>query len=261
MAGHISGMFRLFVLTDILFVSATLNTHMHNVALDKVCNISSRHVNLLNLPSGNCSAAINGNTNTVLNLSITPPNCIHTALNDTSPFWWVDLGQKVAISVITIFGRTGFTERMICVNVSLDGKVVKRFNDTSGWSNNQYDISVGRRGRVVNITKDCNNDGIMINICEVQVWVCDDGWYGDNCTQVCGRCAGGSVCDKINGSCTSCDTGFQLPMCTCRANLLLLKIKEKLISTLQEINWNFTSWRLQLIKDLGFTSTKRQILK
>ncbi|XP_025108242.1 uncharacterized protein LOC112572666 isoform X2 [Pomacea canaliculata] len=215
MAGRVCvEMFRLFVFTDILFVSAALNTHMQNVALDKLCNISSRHVNRENLLSGNCSAAINGNTNTVLNLSITPPNCIHTALNDSSPFWWVDLGQEVAISVITIYGRTNFTERMICVNVFLDGNVVKRFNDTSGWNNNQYDITVGRIAQVVNITRDCGTKEVMINFCEVQVWVCDDGWYGDNCTQVCGHCAGGSVCDKINGSCTSCDTGFQLPKCT-----------------------------------------------
>ncbi|XP_025108223.1 receptor-type tyrosine-protein phosphatase kappa-like isoform X3 [Pomacea canaliculata] len=214
MAGRVCvEMFRLLVFTDILFMSAALNTHMHNVALDKVCNISSRHVNRENLPSGNCSAAINGNTNTVLNLSITPPNCIHTALNDSSPFWWVDLRLKVAISVIAIYGRTNFINRMICVNVSLDGKVLKRFSDTNEWSNSQYDISVGRRGRVVNITKDCSSDGFMINICEVQVWVCDNGWYGDNCTQVCGHCGGDSFCDKKTGSCTSCQTGFQLPLC------------------------------------------------
>ncbi|XP_025108302.1 multiple epidermal growth factor-like domains protein 6 [Pomacea canaliculata] len=102
---------------------------------------------------------------------------------------------------------------MICVNVFLDGNIVKRFTDVNGWSNDKYDITVGRVGRVVNITRDCDQVGYTINICEVQVWVCDDGWYGDTCTQACGQCAGGSACDKTNGSCVSCQMGFQPPLC------------------------------------------------
>ncbi|XP_025108270.1 multiple epidermal growth factor-like domains protein 6 [Pomacea canaliculata] len=212
MAGRVcQEIYKLCVFTEILILCFGQSTHMRNIALNKRCGISSRYVTSYNLSSGDCSAVINGNTNTVLHLNSNPPNCIHTAVNDLSPFWWVDLGQEVAISVITIYGRNEYIDRMRCVNVSVDGKVVKRFVDRNVWSNDKYSITVVRRGQVVNFTKDCDFEETM-NFCEVQVWVCDDGWYGD-CTQACGRCAGGAVCDKVDGSCTSCQTGFQLPTC------------------------------------------------
>lgn len=59
---------------------------------------------------------------------------------------------------------------MTCVNVSLDGNLIKRFYDTNGWSNDKFDITVGRSGQIINITRDCDKDGRTINICEVQVW-------------------------------------------------------------------------------------------
>lgn len=34
--------------------------------------------------------------------------------------------------------------RMKCVNVSVDGKVIKRFDDLSGWTNRKYDIGADR---------------------------------------------------------------------------------------------------------------------
>ncbi|XP_025108272.1 multiple epidermal growth factor-like domains protein 10 isoform X2 [Pomacea canaliculata] len=201
---------KLCVFSQILIFCASQNTHMQNFVLTKACDISSRYASGAQI-SGNCSAAIDGNTDT--NFNISPPNCIHTVEGDTSPFWSVDLGQKIAINTISIYGRASFLMRMICVNVSVDGNIIKRFTDVNGWNNDKYDITVGRVGRVVNITRDCDHEGPTINMCEVQVWVCDDGWYGDTCTQACGQCAGGSVCDKVNGGCVSCQTGFQPPLC------------------------------------------------
>ncbi|XP_025108279.1 multiple epidermal growth factor-like domains protein 10 isoform X2 [Pomacea canaliculata] len=105
-------------------------------------------------------------------------------------------------------------DRMACDNVSVDGALVERFTDVSGWTNDTYTIPVLRGGRVVNITKDCYSDGRTINICEVQVWECLDGWYGTGCSHTCGNCITNSDCDKTTGQCTSCKTGFSLPNCT-----------------------------------------------
>ncbi|XP_025108286.1 multiple epidermal growth factor-like domains protein 11 [Pomacea canaliculata] len=214
MAGRVCvEVYRLSVFTQILTLSVGQNLHMKNIALHKPCNISSRHVTLAHSITGDCSAVINGDTETVLNTESNPTNCINTKLTDNSPFWWVDLGQEFIINKISIYGRTDYIIRMICVNVSLNGNVIKRFTDTNGWTDDKYDITVGRSGRVVNITKDCDSSDFVINLCQVQVMVCEDGWYGDNCTEECGYCAGDFVCDKRNGGCTSCQTGFQLPMC------------------------------------------------
>ncbi|XP_025108267.1 multiple epidermal growth factor-like domains protein 11 isoform X3 [Pomacea canaliculata] len=203
--------FMFCVFIQIFLLCVAQDTHMKNVAQNKPCGTSS-----LYSTSNNCSAALNGNTNTIYQEN--PPNCIHTAELDTSPFWWVDLGEKVIITMITIYGRTDFIERMRCVNVSVDGVVIERFTDVSGWTNDKYTIPVLRGGRVVNITKDCDSMGLTINICEVQVWECVDGYYGTDCSQTCGKCDKNYVCNKTSGWCTSCQTGFNSPLCNECAN-------------------------------------------
>lgn len=43
---------------------------------------------------------------------------------------------------------------------------------------------------------------------------CDDGEFGKDCTQNCsGNCLNGVVCDKYNGECESCSSGFDGPKC------------------------------------------------
>ena len=51
--------------------------------------------------NNNCSAAINDNNGTTYNKG----NCIHTASNDSHPYWTVHLGQKYTIHWITIYFR------------------------------------------------------------------------------------------------------------------------------------------------------------
>ncbi|XP_025107495.1 uncharacterized protein LOC112572155 [Pomacea canaliculata] len=200
-------MFKLCLYANIILVCVGMQAHRKNVALNKPCGSSSRHSE-----SESCSGAVNGNDGTFYDPSEPWINCIHTDFNDLKPFWWVDLGQEFTLNTITIYGRASFIKRMKCVNVSVDGKVIKRFDDLSGWTNDTYDIRAAIKGRVINITKDCDSEGTMLNICEVQVWVCNDGWYG-NCSMTCGPCADGSVCDKINGKCANCKMGFQPPHC------------------------------------------------
>ncbi|XP_025108303.1 uncharacterized protein LOC112572701 [Pomacea canaliculata] len=144
--------FKLCVVTAILLMGVAEKPNMQNVAQNKTCGMSSRY-KADQESSGSCSDAINGNTDTIF--SVHPPNCIHTEEDDRSPFWWVDLGQRFTINTITIYGRQDLIARMKCVNVSLDGNLVQRFTDTSGWTNNKYDITVGRAGQLVNITRDC----------------------------------------------------------------------------------------------------------
>ena len=39
--------------------------------------------------------------------------------------------------------------------------------------------------------------------------------YGDECDQVCGRCANGTLCHMMDGRCQNddCDAGFKPPFC------------------------------------------------
>ncbi|PVD24663.1 hypothetical protein C0Q70_15148 [Pomacea canaliculata] len=43
---------------------------------------------------------------------------------------------------------------------------------------------------------------------------CKDGWYGENCGEVCGHCLrGNTTCDNKIGYCPSCGGAFQPPLC------------------------------------------------
>lgn len=61
-----------------------------------------------------------------------------------------------------------------------------------------------------------NNDcAPILEICEVEVFGCDVGFYGENCSKTCGLCKSGS-CDIVNSQCDQFGCalpGFQTPGC------------------------------------------------
>nr|ACH42087.1 predicted protein tyrosine phosphatase [Crassostrea gigas] len=76
-----------------------------------------------------------------------------------------------------------------------------------------------------NSSEDC---APMLEICEVQVYGCDVGYYGENCSKSCGVCKSGT-CDIVTGqcdelgcalpglqasACIECEAGFYGPNCT-----------------------------------------------
>ncbi|XP_025107492.1 cell death abnormality protein 1-like isoform X2 [Pomacea canaliculata] len=201
----------LLVLLEMLSLCAVQCNQMRNVAIYKECGISSRHSENEGLYiSGNCSSAINGNTNTTFDITKQPPNCIHTSLEDNRPFWWVDLGQEFTVHKITIYGRRGQEQRMTGVKVWLDSSLVKTFPGATEDITVTTDLSLqaNQRGRVVNITRNLvsPSDKVpLLNICEVQVWVCDTVWWGNNCQNPCSAyCLGRgeeNSCDPEDGSC------------------------------------------------------------
>lgn len=46
---------------------------------------------------------------------------------------------------------------------------------------------------------------------------CDEGSFGDNCSETCGYCRGVNQCSNINGTClTGCSAGYQGHLCKTR---------------------------------------------
>ena len=44
---------------------------------------------------------------------------------------------------------------------------------------------------------------------------CEYGYYGTNCKQTCGKCAGASQCDHVTGECANgCMPGYFSALCT-----------------------------------------------
>uniref|UniRef100_K1QV61 Multiple epidermal growth factor-like domains 11 n=1 Tax=Magallana gigas TaxID=29159 RepID=K1QV61_MAGGI len=57
----------------------------------------------------------------------------------------------------------------------------------------------------------------MLEICEVQVFGCETGFYGENCSSTCDHCKNTETCGIVNGHCDEqgCAlSGFQAPKCT-----------------------------------------------
>ncbi|XP_046568089.1 multiple epidermal growth factor-like domains protein 11 [Haliotis rubra] len=52
-------------------------------------------------------------------------------------------------------------------------------------------------------------NGTFVTLCEVQIFVCADGWFGDDCDKQCQCFNNTEICDKITGQCPSgCAPGF-----------------------------------------------------
>ncbi|XP_025108291.1 multiple epidermal growth factor-like domains protein 10 isoform X2 [Pomacea canaliculata] len=178
--------FMFCVFTQIFLLCVAQDTHMQNVAKYKPCEISSLYAS-----SNNCSAAINGNTSTYYQYK--PPNCVHTTEDDKSPFWWVDLGEEVTISIIMIYGRG---------NLCDDG-----WYDDCSKSCGQCDNNMSC-DKVNGTCASCQT-GFHPPLCQE----CADGYYETTCSQTLGKCGSNSVCNNSTGTCTSCQTGFNSPLC------------------------------------------------
>ncbi|KAK7481791.1 hypothetical protein BaRGS_00026938 [Batillaria attramentaria] len=167
---------------------------------------------LLNGARSDCHAAINGNNDTKFLLSSSQQNCIHTDKGDTKPLWWVDMLKEYSVYWIRLYVRSGQKERMTHLHVALDQQPV--YDSGSDIPSGSYiDIHANNRlpckGRNLTIGRTAASDH-FINICEVRVWECADGYYGTDCQYTCGHCEGGAACDKVIGHCTSCDSGYLL---------------------------------------------------
>ena len=53
-----------------------------------------------------------------------------------------------------------------------------------------------------------------LNIIFIGIPVCENGYYGSNCSKQCGHCLNGQPCDKHIGFCDKgCQPHFQSPLC------------------------------------------------
>ena len=59
------------------------------------------------------------------------------------------------------------------------------------------------------------NDHHVLIIKIIDLSECDDGRYGQNCSNICGFCLNKEQCDVINGTCMNgCDIGYSGDYCT-----------------------------------------------
>ncbi|KAK7102386.1 hypothetical protein V1264_020611 [Littorina saxatilis] len=188
--------------------------------------------------SGPACAAVNGRTGTVWKTKkFSDVNCVHTADFNYKAWWQVDLGHSYTVTDITIYRRKDCALRMSGMGVYVDGQVCHSFPNRSAATNvellalpEKIDVTCTTplRGSVVRFEKHGNDQtyeggSYIINLCEVQVWACKPGLYGEDCKQACsGHCKDNDTCDYYYGTCPrDCDPGWTSPSCdqTCKPGL------------------------------------------
>ncbi|XP_033745467.1 receptor-type tyrosine-protein phosphatase epsilon-like isoform X2 [Pecten maximus] len=189
----------------------------NNVAVNKTTEQSSNQGN----PQYIASKVVDGCTSTNLGNFC----CTHTAPGQATAWWRVDLGELMTITSIIIYYRNGFKHRLAgyelyvsnTTNTPTDG--VPCFQDTSS-TKSAVQLVVTHQcpyvGRYVTVYNYRNNpkrynwysDYAILELCEVQVYGCQAGKYGDgNCNILCPPACYGGNCNSKTGACFYCSPG------------------------------------------------------
>ncbi|XP_071108043.1 multiple epidermal growth factor-like domains protein 10 [Haliotis cracherodii] len=151
--------------------------------------------------SFNAGLALDGNTNT----TFYSRTCTHAGPERNS--WWnVALSNDHQIKYITIYNRRERPDRRKGMEVQVGGKRCFKWEKTS-YPDTVWNVTCDRAltGRNVTITTPSDS----LSLCEVQVFVCSDFWFGQECDKQCNCFNESEICDKVEGQCTSgCPPGF-----------------------------------------------------
>ncbi|XP_048244185.1 uncharacterized protein LOC124125214 [Haliotis rufescens] len=153
--------------------------------------------------------AVDGNRNQYVSSN----SCFHSSLSHGA-VWTVDLGQQYRIHDVRIYNRAGNIERIRTAVLSLSNSnsstpgvtCYTLPSDTPQTTNSVYDVTCDGTGRYFTITHSA-----LLNLCEVEIYVCSNGIYGQKCSNYCTdrKCEGGSPCDHVRGTCVSgCEPGW-----------------------------------------------------
>uniref|UniRef100_K1PU10 Zinc finger protein 60 n=1 Tax=Magallana gigas TaxID=29159 RepID=K1PU10_MAGGI len=167
--------------------------------------------------------------------------CFHSGVNETIKEAWlqIDLGRVFSVSSVKLWFRSDEDFGSSWIKKSrLPGFSIRLSNDTtvptplsscytSLQSNDMPTVierACEKTTRYVWIYQDHISPGDecpILEICEVQVFGCETGYYGDHCRHKCDHCMNKANCGIKDGRCdeSGCATsGYQPPLCTACLN-------------------------------------------
>ncbi|KAK6179369.1 hypothetical protein SNE40_011750 [Patella caerulea] len=125
-------------------------------------------------------------------------------------WWMLNLQQNYPITEITLYNRPGFVHRLRGFSIYIIGEDLvstlcyHHINEPLAVVNN---IRCNSTGRYINITSAINpdypgdrNPEAILNLSEVEIYVCAVGTYGPNCANVC-HCSQYTRCHEVTGYC------------------------------------------------------------
>ncbi|XP_041374111.1 uncharacterized protein LOC121387152 [Gigantopelta aegis] len=133
-------------------------------------------------------------------------SCIHTATGRPFTWWQVDLGIEFYIHKLAIHLRTDYKSRR--KGVTVYSSVAENQTNTGHLCGSTKSTSpdvtwmtCDDTARYITLYRnDHSNGDTAMSFCEVQVFVCDAGTFGDDCRQFCHWLNG--PCNYENGECT-----------------------------------------------------------
>ncbi|XP_071101058.1 uncharacterized protein [Haliotis cracherodii] len=183
-----------------------------NVAFNKTATSTSGALN-----NWTSDKAVDGNRDQ----DVHGGSCFHS-INYPS-MWRVDLGRQYRIRHVTVYHREmedghNFLDRIANCTVHLsndtstNGTLCYTFPATV--SNSVIDLVCDGSGRYLTIRNPgrATGEGNTLNICEVEIYACSRGTYGESCEDFC-HCHSSS-CEPNNGTCPGdCRPGWQGDRC------------------------------------------------
>ncbi|XP_048257371.1 multiple epidermal growth factor-like domains protein 11 [Haliotis rufescens] len=144
-----------------------------------------------------------------INASSTPQTCAHTR-NETDPTWTVNLNTPVPekIQHIRLYIREILQNRSNGMEILVGSQMC--YN----WSSTEHPPPIANvtcRQPLTGTTVTVRIPGSLkyLTLCEVQIFVCSDGWFSEDCDKQCRCLSSTDVCDKITGHCSSgCFPGY-----------------------------------------------------
>ncbi|XP_033729657.1 scavenger receptor class F member 1-like [Pecten maximus] len=151
--------------------------------------------------------------------------CTHTNDGQNTAWWRVDLGELMTITRIKIYYRDNFQHRLAGYQLYVSNSTstptggVLCYEDTSS-TRNAVQLVVTHQcpyvGRYVTVYNHRNNpkryswysDDAILMLCEVQVFGCQAGKYGDgHCNYLCPPACYGGNCNSTTAACFYCFAG------------------------------------------------------
>ncbi|XP_067685401.1 platelet endothelial aggregation receptor 1-like [Haliotis asinina] len=177
-----------------------------NIALRRPCIQSTT----LNAVGFGADRGVDGTATTFA----TPSTCTHTE-TETNPIWAVSLNTSVPgkIQHIRLYLRQGFLDRNQGMEILVDSQMCCK------WSSTEHPPAIANvtcRQPMAGTTVTIRIPGSqkILTLCEVQIFVCSDGWFSEDCDKQCHCLSSNDVCDKITGRCSSgCFPGYHGASC------------------------------------------------
>ncbi|XP_067684844.1 platelet endothelial aggregation receptor 1-like [Haliotis asinina] len=174
-----------------------------NIALRRSCTQTSTMWN--NVGRHGAGVGVDG----IVTLDAAHKACAHT-MNESNPTWTVNLNTSVPekIQHIRLYIRQMLQERSNGMEILVGNQMC--YN----WSSTEHPPPIANvtcRQPLTGTTVTIRIPGQQkyLCLCEVQIFVCSNGWFSKECDKQC-RCLNSTdVCDKITGHCSSgCFPGY-----------------------------------------------------